>query len=206
MLALITQGIGFGFGAGTMPGPLQSFIISTTVSYGWRRGIVIIFSPLIADAPIIILMAFLLKSLPDSITRLIQIAGGLFVLWLAWGTFRALRSGTLILGATDDQVVIPRRQTLAQATTINLLSPGPYIFWGSVTGPILVAGLEQSALHGILFLLAFYGTFLAVMAAFVFTFDRLRRLDERLSRAIVLLAVVVMAGLGIQLIVSGFLS
>ena len=93
MLGLIVQGISFGFAAGTSPGPLQTFIISVTLSRGWRRGIVITFAPLITDAPIIFLMTVLLNELPNEIIRAIQIVGGVFVLWLAWSTRKSLRAG-----------------------------------------------------------------------------------------------------------------
>jgi threonine/homoserine/homoserine lactone efflux protein len=202
MLALIAQGIGFGFAAGTSPGPLQSFIISTTLSKGWRQGLIVILSPLITDAPIILVMTFLLQQLPGGVIRVIQIAGGLFVLYLAFSTWRALRAGQVI-GSGASEMAVSGRRTLAQAAGINFLSPGPYIFWGSVTGPILISGLEQSIWHGVLFLVSFYGAFLLMMAVLVLAFDRLRRLDERLTRAVLLLAIAVLALLGVALIVQG---
>lgn len=205
MLALIAQGVGFGFAAGTSPGPLQSFIISTTLSRGWQRGIVIIFSPLLTDAPIILVMSFLLQQLPDGVARLIQIAGGVFVLWLAWGTWRSLRAGALI-GPGQADTPYARRKTLMQAVGINFLSPGPYIFWGSVTGPILIEGLEHSIWHGAAFLASFYGTFLLILALLVLVFDRLRRIDERFTRAALLLAILVLVALGIGLIAQGTLG
>lgn len=207
MIALILQGIGFGFAAGSSPGPLQSFIISTTLSRGWRRGIATIFSPLLSDIPIIIMMTLLLQQLPPEVLRFIQIAGGTFVLYLAWGTWRSLRAGTLI-GVDDDTPEPPRAamKTLGQATTINFLSPGPYIFWSSVTGPILIDGLRESVLHGAMFLLSFYGTFLCILAVLVLAFDRLRRLDERITRVVLVAAIFVLAVLGIVLIVGGILG
>jgi len=202
MIGLIAQGMGFGFAAGTSPGPLQSFLISTTLSKGWRRGVLVVLSPLLTDVPIIFLMTLLLQQLPDGAIRAIQIAGGLFVLYLAWGNWQAWRAGTAI-GPDDDRAPGRRRLTLLQAMGINFLSPGPYIFWGSVTGPILIDALALSLWHGGAFLLSFYGTFLAIMTLMVLAFDRLRRLDPRLTRAALLLTVLVLAVLGIVLLVQG---
>jgi threonine/homoserine/homoserine lactone efflux protein len=87
---------------------------------------------------------------------------------------------------------------------MNLLSPGPYLFWATVNGPLLRDGLEQSIGHGAAFLIAFYGVFLGMMAVVALIFDRLRRVDERLTRGLLLAAIVVLGGFGIYLIVQGF--
>lgn len=205
MFALITQGVGFGFIAGTSPGPMQSYLISTTLTGGWRRGIIVVLSPLVTDIPIILLMTFWLRELPDDILRVIQFAGGCFVLWLAWGMLRQWWAGTLVIRAeVDPNAPAPEHQsgrhTLQRAVMMNFLSPGPYVFWGSITGPLLIQGLETSVWHALGFLLAFYGTFLTIMTGMVFIFDRLRRVDQRVTNTILLVALVVLAGLGVSLI------
>lgn len=200
MFQFVAQAVGYGFAAGTSPGPLQSFIVSTTLSQGWRRGLIIIVSPLITDAPIILVMTFVLHQLPHGVLRAIQIGGGLFVLWLALDLARALRAGAVVGGQTIPQT---DRRTLSKAVVINLLSPGPYIFWGSVTGPLLVEALDQSVVHGVSFLAAFYATFLSIMALWVLAFDRLRRLDARLTRAVLGLSIGVLVILGLALFSQG---
>ena len=201
MIPLILQGIGFGFAAGTSPGPLQSYLISTTLSQGWRGGIVVIFSPLLTDIPIIILMTFILSQLPDLLQRGLQFAGGVFVLILAWRMFQAWQANTLIeIDAPDTS---ERQRTLSQAMVMNVLSPGPYIFWGSVTGPLLRDALAQSTTHVIGFMAAFYGTFLGISALWVIVFDRLRQVDPAVTQAILTLTVIVLAVLGLGLIVQG---
>lgn len=206
MLSLIVQGMGFGFNAGVLPGPLQSYLISTTLSQGWRRGILVVLSPLLTDAPIILLMTFFLGQLDSSVIRAIQIAGGTYVLWLAWSSFRAYRAGEMRFSADSDLPSQARGAVLARAVTMNFLSAGPYIFWGAVTGPLLIEALEQSLLHAVGFLLAFYGTFLMIMTLLVLFFDRLRTLDPRVTNRVFLVAIAIMAFLGGQLIVQGALG
>lgn len=201
LLALIAQGIGYGFTAGTSPGPLQSYLINATLNYGWRKSIFIIFSPLVADGPIILLMTFLLKDLPAEIKQLIQIAGGVFVLWIALGAWRQFNNQTTT--PHNPPVPVPQRGIFPQAVVINALSPGPYIFWGTVTGPLLIKGLAESFLHAAAFLLAFYGTFLSLLAAWVLVFDRLRRVDERFTRLILRVTIGVLVVLGGALILQG---
>lgn len=203
MLGLVGQSIGFGFSAGVNPGPLQTFLISTTLSRGWRNGMVVTFAPIISDAPIVLMMTVLLHNIPDSAARVIQIIGGLFLLWLAWNTWKALRAGHLIGGEASVDPTLGSRRTLAQAVAMNMLNPNPYIYWGTVTGPILIAGLEESVWYGVAFLVGFYGVFWCINVVIVLAFDRLRRLDETLTRNALLLSILVLAVLGVVLLSQG---
>ena len=200
----VLPAIGFGFAAGTALGPFTMYIISTTLTYGWRRGILVIFSPLLVDIPIIITMTFILGQLPDWGVRLIQIAGGAYTLWLAWATWKSLQKGVNF----DTQVDVPTTTSdlMLRGFLMNALSPGPYIFWGTITGPLLRQALDLSLAHAASLMLAFYITFLSLLAMWVVVFDRLRRVDQRFTRIMLTLSVVVLAILGIWLILGGILS
>jgi threonine/homoserine/homoserine lactone efflux protein len=204
MLALIAQGIGYGFTAGTSPGPFQGLLINLTLSHGWRKSIGVIFAPLIADIPIILLMTFLLKDLPPQIKQLLQLVGGLFLLWIAWSAYKRFSSSANpvadVAASSEGRAL---NKPLAQGVMMIFLSPGPYIYWGTVTGPLLVKGLDQSLLHGVGFLLGFYVTFLSILASWVVVFDRMRRLDARIIRTILLLTIGILVALGLSLIWQG---
>jgi threonine/homoserine/homoserine lactone efflux protein len=200
---LLLSGISLGLSASLLPGPLQTYLIQLTLSLGWRRSIVAVLSPLIADIPVIILMVFILSQFPADITRWLQIVGGFFVLWLAWSTWRQLRAGLLLGGETGTLSMTPR-QVLARMIGVNLLSPGPYIFWSTVNGPLLIQAYRQSPLHAGGFLVAFYGTFLGMLCIYVLVFDRLRRLDPRVTRLLLLITVFALVFLGLSLIAQGF--
>jgi threonine/homoserine/homoserine lactone efflux protein len=206
MIGLVGQGVGFGFTAGMSPGPLQTFLISTTLSRGWRRGMIITIVPIISDAPIIILMTVLLHQMPDAAVRGIQVVGGLFVCWLAWNTWQALHQNKLIGDEDALAKADASSRTLMQAILMNMLNPNPYIFWGSVTGPILIAGLEESVWHGVSFLAGFYVVFWLVNVALVYLFHRLRRLDDRLTRGALRLSILVLAILGATLLYQGIIG
>ncbi|MFN8375327.1 MAG: hypothetical protein U0694_20920 [Anaerolineae bacterium] len=55
---------------------------------------------------------------------------------------------------------------------MNFLSPGPYLFWSLINGPLLIQALNTSPLHAIAFLLSFYGVFIALLAVMVLIFAR----------------------------------
>jgi threonine/homoserine/homoserine lactone efflux protein len=86
---------------------------------------------------------------------------------------------------------------------LNFLNPAPYIFWGTVLGPMLLEAVAESAGHVAAFFLGFYGTFVGLMALFVFIFDRLRRLDPRFTRALSLISVGIMVLLGLSFLWQG---
>lgn len=198
MLALVSQGISLGFSAGAMPGPFNSYLIGTTLLLGWRRALIVVLTPLITDGPIILLAVVLLRQIPADWIRVIQVVGGLYLIWVAVGAWRRFRQGATL---TADTTAAGR--TLAQGLLMNWLSPGPYIFWATINGPLLIEALNQSIWAALAFLVAFYGTFLGILTGYVIVFDRLRRLDERFTRAIFLVTVLVMLLFGVSLIWQG---
>jgi threonine/homoserine/homoserine lactone efflux protein len=202
MLALITRGATLGLTAGVLPGPLQTYLIQTTLTQGWRKSLPLVLSPLIADIPVILLTTVILSQVPPELIRAIQIIGGVFVLWLARAAWLSFRAGAGF-GEGGEVLTLSVRQLLTRAVMVNLLSPGPYIFWATVNGPLLVQGLRESVLHGVAFMVAFYGTFLAMLVAFIVVFDRVRALDPRVTRALLLVITVVLVVFGVSLVGQG---
>ncbi|MBZ0276988.1 MAG: LysE family transporter [Anaerolineae bacterium] len=200
MLDLIIRGSTLGWSAGMMPGPFQGYLINTTLTHGWRRSMIVVFTPLLTDGPIIVLMVFLLKQLPPEIIRWIQLIGGVYLLWIAYGAWRQFRANPTI---SADPSPAAHRGTLLKSMMMNWLSPGPYLFWGTITGPLLIQGLDQSLAHGVAFMLAFYGTFLGILAALVLVFDRMRRLNPRVTRSLMLLTIVILVFFALSLIAQG---
>ena len=192
ILSFFLQGAAIGISAGASPGPLQALLLSETLSGGWKRGLPVTLAPLITDAPIIVLTLILLNQVPTTFLRIVSLAGGGLLLYLAWGNWKQVR--------TSDFSVQEKTQNsdgLKKAILMNWLSPHPYIFWTLVNGPILLSGLRQSAVHGGAFLLGFYGIFIGLMALMVLSFNQIRRLGPRVIRGLVLLstvALVVFAG------------
>ncbi len=202
MLALITCGATLGLTAGVLPGPLQSYLIQTTLTQGWRQALPLVLSPLIADLPLILFTVFVLAQFPPEFIRVVQVVGGLFVLWLARAAWLTYRAGGAI-GAGGEASAMTTRQLLVRAVLVNLLSPGPYIFWATVNGPLLVQGLRESVLHGAAFLLAFYGTFMGLLVILILVFNRVRSLSPRLTRALLLVIALMLLVFGLSLIAQG---
>ena len=204
MFYFVSQGVSIAFAAGAQPGPFTSFLIGRTLAQGWRKSLILAITPLVTDVPIVIIVLLILKQFPPELIRVIQLVGGVYLLWIAYGSWRQFRAGKVSFvpetGASDS--ISPLR-TLAQGAVMGWVSPGPYIFWATINGPLLIQGLNQSVMMGLAFLVAFYGTFIAILCVYVLVFDRLRRIDERVTRGIFLVTLVVMVMFGLRLIGQG---
>ncbi|MFC2043431.1 hypothetical protein ACFLUA_04705, partial [Chloroflexota bacterium] len=91
----------------------------------------------------------------------------------------------------------------AKGAVMNILSPGVYIFWMFVSGPILLTAFQQSTVYGITFLIGFYGIFISGLLGIVALFQFAQRLGPRVIRTLMLISVLILAIFGIFLIVQG---
>jgi threonine/homoserine/homoserine lactone efflux protein len=180
LFSYLIQGLILGLTASAQPGPLQAFLLSLTTRYGWRRALPATFAPMISDGPVLLLVFIVLTSVPPTILYALQIAGGLFLVYLAYGAFKNLRTATSIEPEDEEKT----GQSVLKAALINLLSPNPYIFWATIAGPIFISGWQESPGYGLGFLTAFYVALIGGFMAFVALFAITGKLDERLNRAL----------------------
>ena len=80
---------------------------------------------------------------------------------------------------------------------MNALSPGPYIYWGLVTGPILLAGWRDSPVKGLGFLMSFYATIVFSLAGIIMVFGTARLLGPKVNRTLFLVSAITLAGFGL---------
>ncbi len=201
----IAPALGFGFVAGVMPGPLQTFLLLQTLQRGARGGAWVLPAPLVSDGPIIAVCLLLLSQAGPGWLRGLSLAGGLFLFYLARESWRTLRRDDT---AVDERLrdVALRHQglgLLARAALINALGPGPWLFWGTVMGPMLIQQWRVSAGHGLAFLAAFYGVLVAMLAAQLLLFSFAHRLGPRIARAGTWLGLTLLVVFAILLILFG---
>jgi len=200
MWLYILQGIGFGFAAAAQPGPLQTYITSQAITKGWKKSLPAAFAPLVSDGPIIVVCLLVLRQLPDAFQKLLYIAGGLFVLYLAYGAYKSWRD-------FESQLSIPEtnaKQSVLKAALVNLLAPGAYIFWSLVTGPILIAGWRETPVFGITFMLGFYITFVLCLMLIIFMFGAMQNLGQKVRRALVGISTLALFFFGLYQLWLGF--
>jgi threonine/homoserine/homoserine lactone efflux protein len=193
MWVYILQGLGFGLAAAAQPGPFQTYLISQTLLKGWRRTLIAALAPLVSDGPIIALCLFVLSQVPAWLERFLYLAGGLFLMYLAYGAYRSWLQFDMNLPASESN----SSQNLGKAALINALSPGPYIFWSLVTGPVLLRGWRESPVHGVSFMIGFYTAMILSLGAIILVFGSSRHLGPKVSRALLGISAVALFGFGL---------
>lgn len=199
MLPYILQGIGYGFAAAVQPGPFQTYMISQTLTKGWKRSLLIAFSPLVSDGPIIALCLLVLNQVPAWLLRFLYIAGGLFVLYLAYGAYTSWKNFDLDKRSaeTDNQ------KSILKGALMIMISPGPYVYWTLVTGPVLLRGWRESPILGLGFLAGFYVTVTLGLIAIILLFGKARELGPKVNRALIGISAVALFCFGLYQLWSG---
>ncbi len=193
MSIYLLQGLVLGFAAAVQPGPLMAFMVTQTLAHGFRKTWMMAFAPLISDGPIIALALLVLVQMPAWLQRGLNAASGIFILYLAWSAFRQWRHFI-----SPEQVAAPTgQQGIVKAALMNALNPMPYIYWSLVTGPILMAGWRESPALGLTFILSFYFVFISGLFAILAIFSAARGLGSRVSRAMLGISVLTLAGFGV---------
>ncbi|MGQ9489833.1 MAG: LysE family translocator [Anaerolineae bacterium] len=187
LFAYLLQGAGFGLAAAAQPGPFLAYLISQTLAHGWRHTLPAALAPLISDGPIIALMLLVLTRLPDSFQVVLHLAGGTFILYLAWGAYRNWRQAAA--DPADGSASLDGRgrgapRSVLHAALMNMLGPGPYLFWSLVTGPVLIQGWRSGPSNAFAFLAGFYGVMVSCLAGIIVVTGTAQHLGPRVNRAL----------------------
>jgi threonine/homoserine/homoserine lactone efflux protein len=202
MWIYLIQGIGYGLAAASQPGPFQTYLISQTLTRGWKRALPAALAPLVSDGPIILLSVLVLSQVPEWLQRILYVAGGFFILYLAYGSFKTWHD----FDESLSQPAPSRQQSFFKAVLVNTLNPGPYIFWMLVTGPILLAGWRESPVNGLGFLAGFYFTLVGGLAAIVIIFGTAAKLGPKFNRALLGISSIALLGFGLYQLWLGIMG
>ena len=192
IFSLFTQGVTLGFSAAASPGPFQAFLFSSASRVGVRRTLPLALAPLVSDGPIVAVILLALTGMPQGFLRGLEVAGGLFLIWLAWGAFRT--AGDTYEGSSRPPEGMGG--SFLRAAVVNAAGPGPWIFWSTVCGPILIEAWRASPASGIAFLAGFYLLLVGGKAALVVAFGLAGRIGPRTARGLGLASAALMAGMG----------
>ena len=193
MLSYLIFGITYAFAAAVQPGPLLTYIISQTLKKGWRSTLPAAFAPVISDIPILIVILFLLSTMPDSFIFILRIGGGLFLLYLGFRAFKSWQE------FDADQTILNEsgKQTLFNAVFVNLLNPAPYLGWSLILGPIFIEGWKLAPINGIAMIIGFYVTMILTLAGIIILFGFARKMGPKVSKILLGLSSIVLFAFGI---------
>jgi len=200
MWLYILQGIGYGFSAAVLPGPYQAYLISQTLARGWKRTLPAALAPLISDGPIIALCLLMLSQVPVWLERILHFAGGAFILYLVSGAYKAWREYEV----NSAEAVNGSEGSVLKAALMNTLSPGPYIYWSLVTGPILMQGWRETPVYGVSFMAGFYVAMISSLCAVILVFGLARQIGPRVNRALLGISILALFCFGVFQIWQGF--
>ncbi len=150
-------------------------------------------APLISDAPIVVLMLFLVNQVPEQLLAYIQVAGGAFMLYLAWRAIRA-KVAEVAVEATPSESAT---SGIWNAAVMNLLNPNPYIFWGTVGSVAFFDGWKASPAHACAFMVGMYALLIGGLAMTVFLFGQVGAFSPRVNRALSVVSAIALAAFGI---------
>lgn len=190
----LIAGLTLGFAAGVSPGPLLTLVITRTLERGLGAGVRVALAPLLTDLPIILIALTFFAILPPLLENVLTVAGGLFVLYLAWETLRSARTAHLTTAAPDGGGA---SADLWRGMLVNFLSPHPWLFWIGVAAPLLTNAWQSSAWAAMGWLAGFYGLLVGskMMVAFAVAGGR-RFLNDAWYRRLLVASALLLAFFG----------
>ena len=188
--------------AAIIPGPFQAYLLSQTLKNGWKRTLPLALTPILTDGPIIALVLFILAGTPRFLLDILRILGGLFILYIARGLLLSLKKPFTMIGTT----VAAKTKGLVNAIILNILNPNPYIFWGVISGPILLSAWRESPGLGVSFLIGFYGIFILSLSALIILFATAGRLNPVVNRGITIFTCGALIVFGVHQFLTGLIN
>jgi len=201
MWLYLLQGVGYGLAAASQPGPFQTYLISQSLTRGWKQTLPAALAPLVSDGPIILICVLVLSQVPVWMQRILYIAGGLFILYLAYGAFKSWRNFNSQFQSVDSA----EKQSVLKAALMNALGPGPYIYWTLVTGPILLKGWRETPLNGISFLAGFYITMIMSLTIVIMVFGIAEKFGPEINRTLLGVSAIALFCFGVYQLWQGIL-
>jgi hypothetical protein len=89
---------------------------------------------------------------------------------------------------------------------MNALSPGPYIYWSLVSGPIFLTAWREAHTGGLGFLAGFYIALVGTSGAIIVLAALTRQLGARVNRMLVGVSALALLGLGLRQLWIGLSS
>ena len=199
MLQYLLIGASYALAAGLQPGPLQAFFLAKVVENGWRRTLPAAFAPLISDGPIALVALLILSYLPDSFQEILQIAGGLLLLYFAWSSFRSWKTDQT--SNSGNSTSTPA--TILQAALVNLLNPNPYLGWSLVMGPAVLLAWGEKPLFAISLLGAFYLVMISTSMVLILLMGTTSFLNQQGRRSLLFVSGFLLACLSVYYLGTG---
>ena len=193
-MKLLLLGAGLGVVGGLVPSPLHLIAVAQVAIRRWRRALLILIGPpLLIDAALLLLTLFFFHYVPQHIARYVAYAGGILLLVLGAISLIEMRQKRSQPVAGHSAVSY---SSVIGASMAELTSPGTWVYWLTLAGPILAEGRRGGYLHVAPFfaggLLGYYGA--AVLSVWLLSLGA--KIHKSFTRVLELAANVLLLVLG----------
>lgn len=204
LVSPVLTGIGIGLALAGAPGPVQAVLIREAVRGGTAQGFRAMLGANMTFGVLLVLLALGLSMSPPRgpVLRLLQVAGGAFLIWLAVDGFR---SGHSLHDPTAESDRLP---SVVKGALAVVLNPGGWLFLGAVAGPLFATAARSEGTASVLVLATVLIAGIAVGDSAVVMFGAvgLRRTGDGVRRLVLRCLAVLLAVLGVWLLLTGVLS
>jgi len=196
---LLLLGAGMGMVGGLFPSPLHMIAISQVALGRWARALyILIGAPLMVDGCLLLVTCLFYRFIPSGIAHYVAYVGGVALIGFASYSLWELR------GKTQQEMADSTALSYASVSVALLAevgSPGTWVYWLTIAGPILAEGRQRGYARVIPF---FLGGLLGYYGAALFTLGLLAwgaGLHKRLRQHLFLAANVLLLLMGISYLV-----
>lgn len=199
---LLLLGAGMGVVGGMLPNPLQMIALTQVAMGRWGRAIfVLIVPPLLVDAILLIVTLLFSHFVPFGIIHYVAYAGGVLLIWFGGHALWELRRKPQeMVGSSAAYTTVG----VVIATLAELASPGTWIYWITIAGPILAEGRVRGFGHVVPFfaggLLGYYGAAIISTAILAWGVG----LHKALKPKLLLVANILLIFMGISYLVRAY--
>jgi len=201
---LFLLGAGMGIVGGVTPSPLHMIALAQVALKRWLVAIlVLVGAPLTVDTALLFLTFFFYQYIPSHLAHDVAYVGG--VTLLGFGTYALLEHRR----KTEHEMARSSTMTHASvsvATLAELASPGTWVYWLTIAGPILNEGKKAGYGHIVPFfagsLVGYYGA--AVLALWLLAWGA--ALYDKLKERLFLVANVLLLVLGVSYLLRAYFA
>jgi threonine/homoserine/homoserine lactone efflux protein len=147
------------------------------------------------------MVLLILTNVPHEVLQILQIVGGLFLLYLAFNAYKSWQTFT-----PNNKEDIAPQFTVFKAVLVNLLNPNPYLAWSLVLGPLLIKSWNETPVNGIVLLISFYGSMVIYSIGLTGLFAAARNFGPRIIRISIGISVIAFAVFGVYQLWSGIVE
>lgn len=201
---LLILGAGMGIVGGLFPSPLHMIALSQVALGRWGRAIhVLIGAPLLVDGCLLLVTGLFYRFIPPGIAHYVAYIGGVALIGFASYSLWEMQ------GKTQHEMAESTALSYASVSVAMLAevaSPGTWVYWLTIAGPILAEGRQKGYGHAVPF---FLGGLLGYYGAALFTLCLLAwgaGLHKRFKQHLFLTANLLLLLMGISYLVRAYLG